>query len=173
MTVFDYAVIVIVGLSILIGISRGLIQEVLSILGWFFALYVAKTYAKMTVAYMPDSIPGDELKMLAAFLLLFVATLFITSMIAKLLASMFSSIGLGWLNNILGAGFGFLRGVLIAGVIVFLAGFTKIPEDPRWQGALFSDDMEQFVLRVLEYAPESLRDKVHYPDQPDQVSVSV
>lgn len=171
MTVFDYAVIIIVGLSIVIGISRGLIQEVLSILGWFAALYVAKTYAKSAVSFMPDSIPGDELKMLAAFLLLFIATLFITGMVAKLAASMFSSIGLGWLNNVLGAGFGFLRGVLIAGVIVFLAGFTKIPEDSRWQGALLSDDMEQFVLRILEYAPASLRDKVHYPQQADQVSV--
>lgn len=165
MTVFDHIVIIIIGLSIIVSISRGLIQEVLSILGWFFALYVAKTYGKSFAPFMPDSIPGPELKLLAGFLLLFIATLFITGLVSKLASSAFSSIGLGWLNNILGAFFGFVRGLLIAGFIVFLAGFTKVPEDGRWQEAMLSDDMERFVLKVLEYGPPYFRDKVQYPER--------
>lgn len=163
MTIFDHAVIIIIGLSVIVSISRGLIQEVLSIIGWFAALFAAKTYAKSFAPLMPDSIPGDELKLLAGFLLLFIGTLFVTGMISKLASSLFSSVGLGWLNNLLGAGFGFLRGLLISGFIVFLAGFTKIPEDTRWQDAILSDRMEQIVLRALDYGPPYFKEKVQYP----------
>ncbi|OYY05598.1 MAG: colicin V production protein, partial [Mehylophilales bacterium 35-46-6] len=44
MTVFDYTVLAIVGLSIILSVMRGLVKEVLSILAWFAAFYVGRTY---------------------------------------------------------------------------------------------------------------------------------
>ena len=44
MTIFDYIVLIILGLSILVGVMRGLLREVLSIAGWVAAFLVAKFY---------------------------------------------------------------------------------------------------------------------------------
>lgn len=162
MTIFDYAVIIIIGISLIISIMRGLVQEVLSIVGWFAAIYVSKTYASQVIPFIPDSIPGDNLKLLTAFIILFVATLFLAGLISMAISSLFSTVGLGWLNNLLGAFFGIGRGMLIVCVIVFLAGLTTIPKDPRWQNAMFSAPFEAAVLTALEYVPDLIKGKVSY-----------
>jgi len=138
MTSFDYAVIVIVSLSVIVSVMRGLVKEVLAILGWVVAFYVAKTYSSQILPMMPVEIPTESLRMLASFLVLFVATLIVSSLLAIALASVFKKMDLGWLNRSLGALFGLARGVLIVGIIVFLAGLTSIPKDARWRNAMFS-----------------------------------
>lgn len=163
MTVFDYALIIVVLVSIVFGLTRGVIKEVLSIVGWAIAFVIANKYADSLAVFMPDSIPGDKVKELISFIVLFVVTLFIVGLLVSLVSSLISSIGLGWLNDFLGAVFGFVRGCLIAGVIVYLAGFTKLPSADLWQKAKFSKTMEEFVLRVVEYGPDFFKGKVTYP----------
>lgn len=162
MTIFDYIVIAIFAISIIVGLMRGIVKEVLSIAGWFVAVFVAKTYTNQVLPFVPDSIPGEGLKVLAAFVILFIASLLITGLISMAISSLFSGVGLGWLNNLLGSFFGFARGLIIACVIVFLLGFTSMPEDERWKNAMFSATIETIVLGVLDYAPEFIRDKVKY-----------
>lgn len=162
MTVFDYSVLVIIGLSIVISMMRGLVKEVLSIIGWLAAFYVAKTYAYQLVPLLPESIPTEGLKILAAFVILFLATLLIASLIAITLSAIFSKLGLGWLNRFLGAFFGFARGMLIVCVLVFLAGLTSIPQDVRWQNAMFSAPIEALITSALPYLPEYIAKHVHF-----------
>lgn len=162
MTIFDYAVFVIVGLSVIVSLMRGLIGEVLSIAGWIAALYVAKTYAVQLIPLLPDSISGQGLRVLIAFLVLFVVTLLLSGLVSKILSSVFSKVGLGWINNILGAVFGFGRGLLIVSVVVFLAGLTKIPQDDRWKNAMFSATFEAFVIQALDYAPNYLKKQIDF-----------
>jgi len=163
MTIFDHALIIILLLSIIYGLTRGVIKEILSIVGWVAAFVVANKFAGLLAPYMPDSIPGDNLKGLAALVVLFIGTLFVTGIIVSLVSSLISSVGLGWLNNFLGAVFGLLRGCLIAGVIVYLAGFTALPKADLWQNAKFSKTMENFVLKVVQYGPDFFKGKIQYP----------
>jgi membrane protein required for colicin V production len=111
---------------------------------------------------LPDSVPSEALRILAAFLILFLATLLLASLLAIALSAIFKKLGLGWLNRALGAIFGFARGVLIIGVIVFLAGLTNLPKDTRWQNAMFSAPVEALVLSVLPYMPSYISEHVHY-----------
>ncbi len=163
MTIFDHALIIVLFLSVIFGLMRGVIKEVLSIVGWVAAFVIANKFTDQLALFMPDAIPGDKLKELVSFIVLFLATLFIIGIIVSLVSSLISSVGLGWLNNMLGAVFGFLRGCVIAGVIVYLAGFTKLPSADLWQNARFSKVMEEFVLRVVDYGPEFFKGKVKYP----------
>ena len=125
MTMFDYVVLVIIGLSIVLSMMRGFFREALAILGWIAAFIVAKTYANQILPMMPDNIPNESLRILAAFLVLFLATLLVTSLLAIALSAIFNKIGLGWLNRLLGALFGLVRGILIVCIVVFLAGLTR------------------------------------------------
>lgn len=162
MTVFDYSVLVIVGLSIVISMMRGLVKEVLSIIGWLAALYVAKTYAYQLMPLLPESIPTEALKVLAAFVILFLATLLIASLITITLSAVFSKLGLGWLNRFLGAFFGLARGMLIVCILVFLAGLTSMPKDARWQNAMFSAPIEALITSALPYLPEYIAKHVQF-----------
>ena len=46
----DWILLAVLGLSLLIGLWRGLVQEVLSLAGWVVAFYVSQIYAPMAAA---------------------------------------------------------------------------------------------------------------------------
>ena len=162
MTIFDYAVLSIIGLSVFIGMMRGLVHESLALIGWVLAFYVAKTYVNTLVPYMPQDIPSESLRLLAAFVALFLASLLIISLITMILASVLKKIGLGWFNRWLGMLFGFARGLLVVCILVLLAGMTEIPKDQRWQDAMFSAPLEAAVQSALPWLPESIANFVSY-----------
>ena len=162
MTIFDYTVLFIIGISIVISMMRGAVREILSLLGWLAAFYVAKTYATQLIPLLPADIPTDSLKVLAAFLILFLGVLLVASLLSIALSSLLKKIGLGWFNRFMGALFGLARGLFIVSILVFLAGLTSIPKDARWTNAMFSSPLESLVVSALPYLPESVAKYVKY-----------
>ncbi|MDZ4141251.1 MAG: CvpA family protein [Methylotenera sp.] len=162
MTSFDYLVLIIVGISIVLSVMRGLLAEVLSILGWVAAFFVAKTYASEVVPMMPVDIPTESLRILAAFLVLFFATLLVATLLSIALTAIFKKFGLGWLNRLLGAAFGLVRGLLIVCILVFLAGLTNVPKDERWRNAMFSAPIEALVISLLPWIPANIAKHIKY-----------
>lgn len=162
MTSFDYLVLAILGLSIVLSVMRGLVLEALSIVGWVLAFFVAKSYASQLVPMMPEAIPTESLRVMAAFIMVFLATLLISSLLSIALASLFKKLGLGWLNRVLGGLFGLSRGIIIVCLLVFLAGMTSLPQDERWRDAMFSAPFEALVGYILPWVPDSIRLYVKY-----------
>lgn len=162
MTSFDYVVLAIIGLSIILSVMRGFLREVLAILGWVAAFVTAKTYANQILPMMPEDIPTESLRILAAFLVLFFATLLVATLLAIALSSVFKKMGLGWLNRLLGAFFGLARGILIVCIVVFLAGLTELPNDARWRNAMFSAPLEALVISMLPWMPINIAKHVKY-----------
>lgn len=162
MTGFDYAVLAIIGISVLLSIMRGFVRELLALVSWIAAFIVAKIYAVELVPLLPEAIPNESLKMLAAFMTLFLATLLLCSLLAIALSQIFKKVGLGWLDRGLGAVFGVTRGVLIVGTLVLLAGFTALPKDVMWRNAMFAAPLEAMVMAVLPWLPNDIAKHVKY-----------
>ncbi len=141
---------------------RGAVKEMLAIVGWIVAFYVAKTYSAMLAAFLPEAIPTEALKTLIAFLILLIAILFLIGLLAMVISSMVSKIGLGWLNRFFGVLFGFAKGLIIASMLVFLAGLTNLPKEQMWTDALLSDPLEMVVKSALPWLPESVSKHVKY-----------
>ena len=162
MTSFDYTVFIIIGACIIISMMRGAVREMLSIIGWLAALYVAKTYSTQLVPLLPQDIPTDSLRILAAFLILFLGVLLVVSFLSIALSSVLEKIGLSRLNRFFGALFGFAKGLLIVCILVFLAGLTSIPKDVRWTNAMFSSPLEALVKAALPFMPQKVAQYVKY-----------
>lgn len=162
MTGFDYAVLGIIGVSVLLSIMRGFVREVLALVSWVVAFVVAKFYTMELVPLLPEAIPNEALKMLAAFLILFLTTLLLCSLLAIALSQIFKKVGLGWADRGLGAIFGVMRGVLIIGTLVLLAGFTALPKDPVWRNAMFAAPLEAMVIAILPWLPPDVAKHVKY-----------
>lgn len=162
MTSFDYTVLIIIGISIVVSMMRGAVREVLAIAGWVAALYVAKTYAGQLVPLLPQDIPSEPLKVLAAFIILLLGVLLVCSLLSIALSSLIKKIGLNWLNRFAGALFGLARGLLIVCILVFLAGLTSIPRDARWTNAMFSPPLEVLVKSAFPWLPPNVTKYVKY-----------
>ena len=162
MTAFDYAVLLIIAISIILSMMRGLIKEILGLFGWVVAFLVAKFYVLQVVPLLPDSIPSEGLRFLAAFLLLFLSTLLIFSLLNIVINHIFKRAGISWVDRSLGSVFGFARGLIIVLIMVFIAGLTKIPQDNRWRNAMLSAPLEALVTQCLVWLPEDIAKHVKY-----------
>lgn len=162
MTGLDYAVITVVMLSVLLGWWRGLVYEVLSLLGWVAAWIVARVFAADVAPYMPAALGAESAKVAAAFAALFVATLIASGIVAWLLSKLIKFVGLGWLDGLMGGLFGMLRGALVVLVLVVLAGMTSLPQQPFWRNAWLGKPLENTVLAVQGWLPESVAQRVRY-----------
>jgi len=162
LTSFDYIVIAIIALCVVVSMMRGAVKEMLAILGWVVAFYVAKAYSSMLAAFLPEGIPTEALKTLIAFLILLIAVLFISGLVAIAISGMISKVGLGGLNRLFGVIFGFAKGLLIVGVLVFLAGLTSLPKEQMWTDALLSEPLEILVKSALPWLPEGISKHVKF-----------
>ena len=162
MTSFDYTVLLIIGISIVVSMMRGAVREVLALAGWLAAIYVAKTYATQLIPLLPADIPTESLKILAAHIIVFFGVLLVASLLTIALSSLIKKIGLNWLNRGVGAVFGFARGLLIVCVLVFLAGLTSLPKDARWTNAMFSSPLEALVKTTLPFVPKVVANHIKY-----------
>lgn len=162
MTGFDYAVLVTLVLSAALGWWRGLVYEVFALAGWLAAFVVARLFVADVTPYMPAVLGLDAVKTAAAFALLFILTLIVSSILAWLLSKVVKWVGLGWLDGSLGAAFGVVRGVLLVLLAVVLAGYTGLPQTLIWRDALLSKPLVSAVQAARGWMPESIARHVHY-----------
>lgn len=162
MTVFDYAVLLIIGLSILLSVMRGAVREVLALASWVAAFLVANTYSVWLATQLPAAIPGEALKLLAAFVILFLIILLLMSLFSIALSELVKTVGLGAFDRGLGAVFGFARGLLIVMVLVLLAGLTSLPRQHFWRDAMFSSPLEALTMQAKAWLPEDFAKKLSY-----------
>jgi membrane protein required for colicin V production len=161
-TVFDYVVLGIIGLSMLLSLMRGLVREILGLLGWVAAALAAKAYAVDIALMLPADIPNQGLRLGAAFAIVFLVILLVASLVAIAISELFRLVGLGWLDRGLGGLFGCARGLMIVGVLVMLGGMTTLPQDPRWRNAMFSAPLEAMVLAIEPWLPQDMAKHIKY-----------
>ncbi len=162
MTWLDYAVIGVFAASLVLGAWRGLVREVLSILGWVIAFLAANLFAGPLGPAMPQAIPSPELRVAAAYLVVFVGSLVATSLVGLLLSKIVKAVGLGGTDRMLGALFGIARGLLIVVAAALLAGLTGAPREPFWRDSASGPLLSQAVLALKPLLPQTFAERLHY-----------
>lgn len=160
MTAFDYTMIAILGVSMALGVWRGLVYEVLSLAGWPIAFVMSRMFSADAVPLMPFA--EETLRLAAAYAAVFVASLIVWSILVWLFSKLVRAIGLGWLDSVLGAVFGVVRAGLVALVLVWLGGLTAIPEQPFWRDARTSAGAEEIALKTKGWLPDQFAQRIHY-----------
>lgn len=133
MTWADWAIIAVLGLSTLISVVRGFVKEAVSLLIWLTAAIVASIFHDQLAALMTDWIDTPSLRMLAAWVSLFVAVLIVGSILNYLLGKLIQATGLSGTDRLLGMFFGLVRGlVILMVVLIILPKVLPVTEDQWW-----------------------------------------
>ena len=119
MNLFDALIILIVGISFLLGIRKGLVHEIFALVGVFLGILIALIVSPKLAPVLEGWIPFESASYAVSFLLVFVATMLLTAMVANVLTKTLNIAHLGFYNRLLGGAFGLARGVII-GLIVTL-----------------------------------------------------
>jgi len=162
MTWLDYAVLGVIGASVLWGLWRGLVREVISIAGWVLAFVAANLFAVPLARVMPQAIPTAELRLLAAFMGIFIAALVVATLCGVLLAKLAKAAGLAGLDRLLGSFFGLARGLLIVLAFALIAGLTQMPRKAFWQNSVSGAPMARAALAIRPWLPQSLAVRLRY-----------
>jgi membrane protein required for colicin V production len=162
MTWLDYAMLIVLSLSTAWGIWRGFAREVISLSGWVIAFLVANLLADPLGEKLPESLGQPELRVLLAFVAVFVLMLALATLIGLLLSKILKAAGLGGLDRTLGGVFGLTRGFLIMVAFALLAGLTAVPRHQGWKEAATRNLLEHSVLILKAWLPPAFAGRLRY-----------
>ena len=161
MTYLDYLFISIIFISFLVGCYRGFTRELFSLAGWIFAFYFANLFSGNLLKYVPFDF-GEHINFIIIYMVIFVIILLVASFLAALLNQLIKNIGLGFFNIIMGSIFGFMRGVLITFILIFLVEKTSFISETILAESKTIPAIKLAIEKTLSYFPYEWTNKVKY-----------
>ena len=132
----DWGMVAVLVLSLVVGALRGLVFEVLAIVGWFVAYFAAQWAAPLLAPHLPIGTTGSLLNVGAAFASVFIAALIVWGLLSRIVRSLIRSMPLSAIDRLLGAAFGLLRGALVLLAIAVLVAYTPAAKSAPWQASI-------------------------------------
>jgi membrane protein required for colicin V production len=162
MTGLDYAVLVVLLASVLWGVWRGFVREVISLAAWVLAFLGANLFAGPLGELLPKALSTPEIRVLIAFIAVFIVILAICALLARLLSRLVKVAGLGELDRTLGGVFGLARALLILLAFALLAGLTALPRQPLWRDSVSGAPLAQAALALKPWLPGTFASRLRY-----------
>jgi membrane protein required for colicin V production len=132
----DWVLLGVLLASMLLGFWRGLVYEVLSLVGWVAAFVVAQWLAPEVVVWLP-MIQGapESVQYAVAFVVVFVVTVFVAGFLSWLIKKLVETVGLRPVDRTLGGVFGLARGVVLLLALTVVLQLTGVARDAWWSSA--------------------------------------
>ena len=162
MTMFDYITLTVVGLSLVFGLWRGMISEVIALLAWGLGIFAAFSFGAQLGALLPLDLADATVRTLIGCVLIFVGILIIMAIVRLLLLKAIKALGLTVSDRLLGMFFGLARGLLIIMLLVALGGMTAAPSQPWWREATLAPPLETAVLALKPMLPLDLAKRIRF-----------
>jgi membrane protein required for colicin V production len=128
----DWILLALLAASMLLGAWRGLVYEVLSVLGWIASFVLAQWFAPEVADMLPMQKSDQTLRYAAAFVIVFIASVFAAGLISALMKKIISAVGLRPVDRILGAFFGVFRGLILLLALSVVVHMTALQESEWW-----------------------------------------
>jgi membrane protein required for colicin V production len=160
MTPVDWAVVIIMVAAVIAGMAQGFFRSVCSLGGLVLGLGIASwNYSRVAAFFLPI-VRVPAVANTIAFLLIALLVMVAIGLIGNLLAKAFKTIGLGWLDGIAGAVFGFFQGVVLV-VVLILVIVAFFPQE-HWLAESTLPRMFFGALHVSTHmTPSELSGRVH------------
>jgi membrane protein required for colicin V production len=155
MTPIDWAIVVTLALSVLLGILRGVVREMFALTGWILGVLLAMQFAAPVGNWLPLELPLGARTALAG-LAIVVGTLLGAALVAALLRAVLSAAKLSIEDRMLGGLFGVLRGVIVIGLVVLVAVAAGAPRQTWWQASSLLPWAQASVRFASPLLPEAL-----------------
>ena len=162
MTTLDYVVIGIVTVSLLLGLWRGVVGELVALAAWGIGIFAGIEHGGAAGQAIFAGITDPTMRLLAGCATVFVGVLLAMSLIGMVVRSMVKALGLTLSDRLLGALFGFVRGMLMIIVLVGLGGMTSAPKQEWWKSATLAAPLETVVLATKPWLPDDLAKRIRF-----------
>jgi membrane protein required for colicin V production len=162
MTYFDYVVITIVVASVMLGVWRGVVGEIIALAAWVLAFLAAKWWGAEVARLLYAGIVDPVLRIVAAWVTVFVVVLVLMALVRLAVNGMLKALGLSLTDRLLGIIFGAARGLIIVLALVAVGGMTSVPKEKWWSEAYFSAPLETAVLAGKPWLPPEVSKRIRF-----------
>lgn len=156
MSWLDWALLGVLLLSVLLGLWRGLVYEVLSVAGWVVAFVLAQAYASEVGAWLPMEGSSPPVRLAAGFVVVFLVAAFAGGLVAWLVKKLVESVGLRPVDRILGGAFGLARGLVILLGVTVVVSMTSLHTQDWWRDSVVADTLTDTLHALKPLLPEAL-----------------
>lgn len=148
----DWAIVGVLAASVLFGVLRGLVREVLALAGWIAGIWLALRFAAEVGAQLPLDLPAAvELALAGAAIV--IAVVIVAALAAWLIGKLLAAVKLSGFDRMFGAFFGLLRGALIVLGVVLFAGRTALAQQSQWRESILLPHFEAAVRFAAPLLP--------------------
>ena len=147
----DYTIILVLAFSCAAGLYRGLLRELVSLLTWLAAVLLSWHMAHLLEPHLGGALSSEVVRPWAARAIIFVGVLAVGAAVGALVThfvrlALFSSV-----DRLLGFLFGFLRGVVVLGLLAVLCHAVRLHQESWYRNSTLVPYAEHAgnVLRVL------------------------
>lgn len=158
----DIVFLLIFVISMASGAMKGLTRIVLGLAATLLGIVLAVWFYASVGAYFLPYVSSETIANFCGFVTILLGTSLVGSLVSKLVAYFFQAVGLGWLDRMLGAGFGFLRATLLAmGLLVALVSFAPKPPSSAVLNSRAAPYILEAARLVIAIAPAEISGQFH------------
>ena len=156
----DIIMLIFVAISILIGIYRGFVKEVLSVTAWVLAAFVAFRFGQQASVYIKPYISQEPLALAVAYVAVFLVALIAFSIVGHIVSQIFASSGMSGFDRSLGSVFGVLRAAIVVAILILVGRFMAMDQQQWWLDSEFLPHFEPLVEWIKAFLPEDIIRKI-------------
>lgn len=162
MNIADIAILSIMAVSMLIGLVRGLVVEVMAIVVWIAAIVLSHMFGPRLAMLFSGSIEVNSVRIFLGYGLIFIGALVAGAIAIFFLRKLVSGTGLTGTDRLFGMLFGVVRGIVVIVVLILMLGLTPFPQDPWWQKSRAIASFQPIALRVRSWLPEPIARQIRF-----------
>ncbi len=160
MTPADWLIVLAIVTSVVIGLIRGFVVEVMALVVWVVAVIASVLLAPRLSEALTASIESPAARIFLAYGLVFVGTLLVGAVLTWMLRKLVAGTGLSGTDRMLGAIFGIARGGALVVIVVLMLGLTPFPRETWWRQSLLLPPFVQLAERTRALLPVNVSDQI-------------
>jgi membrane protein required for colicin V production len=162
MSMLDLIVLLVLILTVVRGLMRGMVETLFSLAAWLLAFVLGRWGALWAAPLLPIGVDSPGIRYFAGFALIFLVVLIGVLLLGHVLASLLKAVGLGTADKVLGGVLGLAKGLVILIGFTLAAGLTSLPRTDFWKQAMLSGSLQAMALRALPLVPKDVAKYVRF-----------
>ena len=152
----DYAILLVLALSVLTGLVRGFVRELIALCVWGTAIWAGYTYAPEVSPLLRSYLHDGTLRTAISFVLILLATLLVGGLVSTALSFILNRSPLKGTDRLLGMGFGFVRGVFIVALLMGVINLTSLAKDSEFKHSHLYARFKPISQWLFSFMPQVL-----------------
>lgn len=156
----DGIIVGIITLSVITGLVRGFIKELIALSIWIVAIWLGYTYCQVVGKYLSQYISNESAATAAGFIVILLGVVILGSVLNACLSFILSRTGLSGTDRFLGMIFGFVRGAFIVSLFILAMKITDISLPKEYiNNVVLYDKFNPIVEWMYAITPDYLKNK--------------